>query len=252
VGPRGAFGLPDPRQLVADRDRRHHDRQLPPTAHQAGLDGRPLPGIEAAIVERNGDGTDDAAWSRHRPDREGELALRSRLAVDVPRLPRSARALREGFVDGWYLSATSPAATPTATSGSSDARRRDQDRRPPDRPVRGRSALLEHPAVAEAGVIGKPDPTSRARSSRPSLRSSPATRTSDELHTELIALARKRLGAAVAPREIEFVDDLPKTRSGKIMRRLLKARELGSTRATPRRSRRRRPRRRVQTERRER
>ena len=49
----------------------------------------------------------------------------------------------------------------------------------------------------------------------------------DELNRELVGHARKRLGAAVAPREIEFVDDLPHTRSGKIMRRVLKARELG-------------------------
>jgi acetyl-CoA synthetase len=47
------------------------------------------------------------------------------------------------------------------------------------------------------------------------------------LRRELLGLARKKLGAAVAPKEIEFVDALPHTRSGKIMRRLLKARELG-------------------------
>ena len=47
------------------------------------------------------------------------------------------------------------------------------------------------------------------------------------LRLELLGHARKRLGAAVAPKEIEFVDTLPHTRSGKIMRRLLKARELG-------------------------
>ena len=47
------------------------------------------------------------------------------------------------------------------------------------------------------------------------------------LHDELLAFARKRLGPAVAPREIEVVDSLPRTRSGKILRRLLKARALG-------------------------
>jgi acetyl-CoA synthetase len=49
----------------------------------------------------------------------------------------------------------------------------------------------------------------------------------DDLHRDLLAFARRRLGAAVAPREIEFVDAVPHNRSGKIMRRLLKARELG-------------------------
>jgi acetyl-CoA synthetase len=50
---------------------------------------------------------------------------------------------------------------------------------------------------------------------------------SDQLRRELIRFARDRLGSAVAPREIDFLPGLPKTRSGKIMRRLLKARELG-------------------------
>ena len=50
---------------------------------------------------------------------------------------------------------------------------------------------------------------------------------SDELRQELIGFGRTMLGSAVAPKEIEFIDNLPKTRSGKIMRRLLKARELG-------------------------
>ena len=49
----------------------------------------------------------------------------------------------------------------------------------------------------------------------------------DELRRDIMGFARKKLAAAVAPREIEIVDSLPKTRSGKIMRRLLKARELG-------------------------
>jgi acetyl-CoA synthetase len=50
---------------------------------------------------------------------------------------------------------------------------------------------------------------------------------SEELHRELVALARRRLGSAVAPRQIEFTPHLPLTQSGKIMRRVLKARELG-------------------------
>jgi acetyl-CoA synthetase len=50
---------------------------------------------------------------------------------------------------------------------------------------------------------------------------------SEAQRREILAHARRRLGPAVAPREIEFTEDLPKTRSGKIMRRVLKARELG-------------------------
>ena len=86
--------------------------------------------------------------------------------------------------------------------------------------------LTDHPAVAEAAVIGKPDPTYGAV-----VKAFVTLKTGytgdDGLRRELMGHARKRLGAAVAPKEIDFVDALPHTRSGKIMRRLLKARELG-------------------------
>jgi acetyl-CoA synthetase len=88
------------------------------------------------------------------------------------------------------------------------------------------SILLEHEAVAEAGVIGKPDPVAmEVVKAFVSLK--PPFEQSDPLRRDLLAFARKRLGAVVAPKEIEFVPSLPRTRSGKIMRRLLKARELG-------------------------
>jgi acetyl-CoA synthetase len=93
-------------------------------------------------------------------------------------------------------------------------------------PFEVESALMEHPAVAEAGVIGKPDPTvGEAVKAFVSLRK--GYQPSEELRLALLAHGRKRLGAAVAPKEIAFVATLPRTRSGKIMRRLLKARELG-------------------------
>ena len=93
-------------------------------------------------------------------------------------------------------------------------------------PFEVESALMEHPAVAEAGVIGKPDPMAgeivkafvALKPGFPPTKSCAAT-CSDT--------AARRLGTAVAPKEIDFRANLPKTRSGKIMRRLLKARELG-------------------------
>ena len=93
-------------------------------------------------------------------------------------------------------------------------------------PFEVESALMEHPAVAEAGVIGKPDPLiGELVKAFVTLKAGQAP--SDALRLELLGFARTRLGPAVAPKEIAFVDSLPKTRSGKIMRRLLKARELG-------------------------
>ena len=88
------------------------------------------------------------------------------------------------------------------------------------------SALLEHPAVAEAGVIGKPDPIA-GEIVKAFVALKPGFQASDVLSRDILGHARKRLGAVVAPKEIAFASNLPRTRSGKIMRRLLKARELG-------------------------
>ncbi len=93
-------------------------------------------------------------------------------------------------------------------------------------PFEVESVLMEHPAVAEAGVIGKPDPLAGA-TIKAFVTLKRAVAASEALRTELLANARRRLGAAIAPKEIAFVGCLPHTRSGKIMRRLLKARELG-------------------------
>jgi acetyl-CoA synthetase len=93
-------------------------------------------------------------------------------------------------------------------------------------PFEVESALMEHPAVAEAGVIGMPDPVvGEVVKAFVSLKADFVP--SEALQMQLLAHARTRLGAAVAPKEIAFAAQLPRTRSGKIMRRLLKARELG-------------------------
>lgn len=84
---------------------------------------------------------------------------------------------------------------------------------------------MEHSAVAEVGVIGKPDPVA-GEVVKAFVALKPGYQPTDALRRELLGHARKRLGAAVAPKEIAFRDNLLKTRSGKILRRLLKAREL--------------------------
>jgi acetyl-CoA synthetase len=93
-------------------------------------------------------------------------------------------------------------------------------------PFEVESVLMEHPAVAEAGVIGTPDPVAY-ETVKAFVALKPGHEGDEALRRELLAFTRTRLGAAVAPKAIAFTPSLPKTRSGKIMRRLLKARELG-------------------------
>jgi acetyl-CoA synthetase len=189
-----------------------------------GSMGRPLPGIDAAIVRRTGEHTIEVVDA---PDTQGELALR-------PGWPSMFRAYlsdeeryRKCFVSGYYL--------------TGDLAKRDRDGyywfigRADDvikssghliGPFEVESVLLEHPAVAEAGVIGKPDPVA-LEIVKAFIALKPGYEASDALMRELLGFARMRLGAAVAPKEIAFRPSIPKNRAGKIMRRLLRARELG-------------------------
>jgi acetyl-CoA synthetase len=189
-----------------------------------GSMGRPLPGVDAAIVRKLGA---DRVEVIDAPDVQGELALRPGWPSMFRGYLGEAARYRKCFVGGWYL--------------TGDLARRDADGyfwfvgRADDviktsghlvGPFEVESVLMEHRAVAEAGVIGKPDPVAmEIVKAFVSLRNGYAP--TPELCRELLGFARARLGAVVAPKEIEFKPSLPKTRSGKIMRRLLKARELG-------------------------
>jgi acetyl-CoA synthetase len=184
-----------------------------------GSMGRAVPGIEPGIIDDSG--------NLMPPGEEGNLALRPgwpsmfRVYWNKPELYDSR------FQDGWYI--------------SGDRARMDADGyywfvgRADDvintaghlvGPFEVESVLIEHPAVAEAGVIGKPDPIAM-EVVKAFVALKDGFDQTEQLRRELIRFSRDRLGSAVAPREVDFVATLPKTRSGKIMRRLLKARELG-------------------------
>ena len=93
-------------------------------------------------------------------------------------------------------------------------------------PFEVESKLVEHPAVAEAAVIGKPDEV-RGEIIKAFITLRQGYEASEELKEEIRLFVRNGLAAHAAPREIEIREFLPKTRSGKIMRRVLKAWELG-------------------------
>ncbi|HKB55658.1 MAG TPA: AMP-binding protein, partial [Ramlibacter sp.] len=189
-----------------------------------GSMGKPLPGIAAAIVRRTEAG---GVHVIDEPMAQGELAIKAPWPSMMRGYLHEDERYRKCFVGDWYL--------------TGDLARRDEDGyfwfvgRADDviksaghliGPFEVESALMEHPAVAEAGVIGKPDPIV-GEVVKAFVALKPGFEPGEPLRRELLGHARKRLGAAVAPKEIDFRANLPKTRSGKIMRRLLKARELG-------------------------
>ena len=197
-----------------------------------GSMGRPLPGVEATILSRGADGRaavgeDGTVGSIDQPGIDGELALRPGWPSMFRGYLHELQRYEKCFAGGWYL--------------TGDVARRDEDGwfwfvgRADDviksaghliGPFEVESALMEHPAVTEAGVIGVPDlMAGEVVKGFVSLRA--GYQPSDELRLELIGWARHRLGPAVAPRDIAFDQNLPKNKSGKIMRRVLKARELG-------------------------
>jgi len=189
-----------------------------------GSMGRPLPGVQAAVVHRTEGGGVRVVDA---PDTQGELALKAGWPSMFRGYLHDEERYRACFADGWYL--TGDLARKDADGYFWFVGRADDVIKSAGHligPFEVESALMEHPAVAEVGVIGKPDPTAgEVVKAFVALKSGHAA--SEALRLELIGFARKRLGSAVAPREIDFVDGVPKNRAGKIMRRLLKARELG-------------------------
>ncbi|MGF1595747.1 MAG: acetate--CoA ligase [Acidimicrobiales bacterium] len=197
-----------------------------------GSMGRPVPGVTAGLLQLDDKSElalddDGGPIEIAAPDTVGELALEAGWPSMFRGYLDQEERYRSSFVGPWYR--------------SGDLARRDSDGyywfvgRNNDLiksaghligPFEVESVLTEHPAVIEAGVIGIPDPT-MGELVKAFVLLATGERGDDGLRRELMAHARARLGPAVAPRQIEFTEDLPHTRSGKIMRRLLKARELG-------------------------
>ncbi|MBG6096981.1 acetate--CoA ligase [Nocardioides luteus] len=199
------------------------------TEVRPGSMGRPMPGIRAAVLARGEDGRAaivDGSAREAGTDEVGEIALRPGWPSMFRGYLNDPERYRSSFAGGWYL--------------SGDLARIDADGyfwfvgRADDviksaghliGPFEVETALMEHPAVLESGVIGKPDAVA-GEVVKAFVTLKPGFEPSDDLELELLAFGRRRLGG-LAPKEIAFDPHLPHTSSGKVMRRLLKARELG-------------------------
>ena len=191
---------------------------------KVGSMGKPFPGIEAAIVDDAGNPVPDKT--------EGNLAFRPGWPSMMVDIWHNEEKYKSYFVNNWYISGDRAwkdedgyywfigrADDVIKTSGERVG------------PFEVESALVEHPAVTEAGVIGKPDELRgeivKAFVVLKDPKKYPDQASLDALKAELGEYVKKHLAGHAYPREIEFIDKLPKTRSGKIMRRILKAKELG-------------------------
>jgi acetyl-CoA synthetase len=188
-----------------------------------GSMGKPLPGVEAAIAEI----TDTGIRINTEPHIQGHLVLKKGWPSMFRGYLHDEEKYKKCFHGDWYL--------------TGDLAKKDEEGyywfvgRSDDiiktsghmvGPFEVESVLMEHAAVAEAAVIGKPDPMiGELVKGFVVLKTGFAP--NEKLQLDIIGHARIKLGPAVAPKEIDFVEGLPKTKSGKILRRLLKARELG-------------------------
>jgi acetyl-CoA synthetase len=184
-----------------------------------GSMGKPIPGVEAAII--------DDAGNILPPNRMGNLAIKTPWPSMMRKIWNNPAKYEEYFrVPGWYISGDSAYMDEDGYfwfQGRIDDVINTSGERVG--PFEVESKLVEHPAVAEAGVIGKPDPM-RGEIIKAFIALREGYEPSEALKEEIAKFVKVGLSAHAAPREIEFRDKLPKTRSGKIMRRVLKAWEL--------------------------
>jgi acetyl-CoA synthetase len=193
---------------------------LPCSPIKPGSMGRPLPGVYAAVVDDDG--------NELGPGQLGRLVVRPGWPAQLRQIWRNKEKYDEYFrIPGWYFSGDNAWKDEEGFFwfvGRADDVINTAGHRVG--PFEVESALVEHPAVAEAGVIGKPD-KERGEIIKAFIVLANGVKANDELLEEVKEFTKRKLAAHAYPREIEIRESLPKTRSGKIMRRLLKAWELG-------------------------
>ena len=186
---------------------------------RVGSMGKPFPGITAGIVDDQG--------NELPPLTEGNLALKKGFTSQMIKIWKRPKKYQSYFIKSWYITGDRAYLDKDGYFwfvGRADDVIKTQGERVG--PFEVESALVSHPAVAEAGVIGKPD-VLRGQIIKAFIALKPGHTASESLKAEIAEFVKKQLAGHAYPREIEFVDSLPKTRSGKIVRRLLRARELG-------------------------
>ncbi|MGG0796940.1 acetate--CoA ligase [Brevibacillus laterosporus] len=192
----------------------------PSMSIKPGSMGKPVPGVYATILDNQG--------NELPPNRMGNLAIKAGWPCMMRAIWNNPAKYEEYFhMPGWYISGDSAYKDEEGYfwfQGRIDDVINTSGERVG--PFEVESKLVEHPAVAEAGVIGKPDPV-RGEVIKAFIALRDGYEPSDELMDDIKRFVKEGLAAHTSPREIEFRDKLPKTRSGKIMRRVLKAWELG-------------------------
>jgi acetyl-CoA synthetase len=184
-----------------------------------GSMGRPMPGIDAQVVDENGEILPQGE--------EGSLVIRPGWPSMMRQIWKNEPKYNEYMRNGWYYTGDTAQIDKDGyfwyVGRADDVIKTSGER---VGPFEVESALIEHEAVAEAGVIGKPDQL-RGNIIKAFIVLTPGHTESDELKKDIQKFVKSRLAGHAYPREIDVVQSLPKTRSGKIMRRLLRARELG-------------------------
>ncbi|MGB3076049.1 MAG: AMP-binding protein, partial [Chitinophagales bacterium] len=188
-----------------------------------GSMGKPLPGVEAAIADISETNIKIITES----GKDGHLVLKKGFPSMFRNYIHDEERYKKCFRDDWYI--TGDLARCDADGYFWFIGRADDIIKTSGHmvgPFEVETTLMEHYAVADAAVIGKPDPViGEIVKAFVVLKTGQIA--NEEMKMNIIGFARKKLGPAVAPKELTFIDGLPKTRSGKILRRLLKARELG-------------------------